>query len=335
MGLCALSQKHIYLNCFLKLSMFYLRVFYSNRSQTFWKSHLAQYKSRRLESSRTHFQFAVRTINMVTVKVCVLLVFVSSSFAYARSEIDARIFRGVNATKGQFPYFAQIVTNATEANATLPDYIYCGGSIISSKFVLTAAHCVEDFNLVMVTLGIYDVDDKSTQQYNYAERTFVHKGFNLVTGTNDIAIVQLANEIEFNEYIQPIPLSCEIISSGVWTQLVGRGQTHSGPTEFPRFLQWANLFTIPNEICATAYPRVDISSAKVCTFGKQKQGTCIGDSGSILLRSFNGTEAQIGVVNGGSSRGCKEGQISIFSRVSHYIDWIEKISGVKCLKTYS
>lgn len=275
---------------------------------------------------------------MLTVKVCLLLVFVSaisSSFTYARNEIDSRIFRGINATKGQFPYFAQVLTNATEPNATQPDYIICGGSIISAKFILTAAHCLEHYTRVMVTLGIYDVEDNSTQQIRHAEHTFVHKGYDLATGSNDIALIELTNEIEFSDDIKPIALSCEITPAGVWTQLAGRGRVRANDKVFPKILQWTTLLTIPNEICTKAYPRIDISTAKVCTFGKHKQGSCLGDSGSVLLRMFNGTEAQIGVVNGGSTRGCDEGQIGIFSRVSSYIDWIEKHTGVKCQKSNS
>lgn len=275
---------------------------------------------------------------MLTVKVCLLLVFlsvISLSFAQARNEIDSRIFRGMNATKGQFPYFAQIFTNATKPNATQPSYIFCGGSIISSKFILTAAHCIEDYTHVVVSLGINDANDFSTQQFHYAARTYVHKGYNLTTGTNDIAIVQLADEIVFTEFIKVIPLSCEIIGSGVWTQLAGRGKTRTNTAIFPNILQWTNLLTIPNEICAKAYPLVNISSAKVCTVGKQKQTTCTGDSGSVLIRMFNGTEAQIGVVNGGSTRGCDDGQISIFSRISSFIDWIGRITGVQCQKNSS
>lgn len=272
---------------------------------------------------------------MLSVKIYFLLVFVSAislCLASARDEIDSRIFRGMNATKGQFPYFAQILTNATTSNATQTRYIICGGSIISSKFILTAAHCVENFTSVFVTLGIYNVDDFSTQQSYVAERTFVYENYNLTTGTNDIAIIRLIKKIKFNDDIKPIPLSCEIMAPGVWTQMTGRGKTRTVASEFPRYVQWTNLLTIPNDICEKAYPKVNITSAKVCTFGKQKQGTCMGDSGSILLRIINGTEAQIGVVNGGSTRGCEDGQITIFSRISYYIDWIEKITGIKCQK---
>lgn len=269
----------------------------------------------------------------VKVSLCLsVLCVLSFCFAQPRTEIDSRIFRGMNATKGQFPYFAQVLTNATVENATQPDYIFCGGSIIGSKYILTAAHCVENFTKVIVTLGVYDAMDASTQQLYVAEQIYVHDDYNLTSGTNDIAIIQLRHEIDFNELIKPIPLSCEITGSGVWTRVTGRGKTHTNATSFPEILQWTNMLTIPNEICSKAYPRVDISAAKICTYGKYQQATCLGDSGSVLMRVFNGTEAQIGVVNGGSSRGCDHGQIGINSRISHYIDWIERMSGVKCVK---
>lgn len=307
-----------------------------NQPKIDWKNFRLAYKRRAGNSDRIQFEicFCVMMM-MLTVKVCLPLVLLSSigvSGASARDEIDLRIFRGMNATSGQFPFYAQILTIATKPNASQPEYIVCGGSIISSTFILTAAHCVEDHKRVVVTLGITDANDMDTQQFRHAERTYVHKGYNLTSGTNDIALVQLANDIEFNELVQPIPLSCEIVGPGVWTQLAARGRVRTHATEFPSVLQWTNLLTIPNEICARAFPKIDISLAKVCTVGKQKQTTCTGDSGSVLLRMFNGTAAQIGVVNGGSTRGCDDGQISIFSRISSYIEWIGRITGVQCQK---
>jgi len=57
---------------------------------------------------------------------------------------ESRIIGGEEAAKGQFPYQAAI---------TLSDYDFCGGSLISKNWVLTAGHCVDRYSQWTVDLG--------------------------------------------------------------------------------------------------------------------------------------------------------------------------------------
>lgn len=62
--------------------------------------------------------------------------------------------------------------------------------------------------LIEVTLGIYDIDvDQNSEQKHYAESYEIHCRFNETTLDNDIAIITLADEIEFTDDIDnPIGL---------------------------------------------------------------------------------------------------------------------------------
>ena len=85
----------------------------------------------------------------------------------------------------------------------------CFGTIISKNIIFTQVHCIkdpyssfeEDFELssVMVTFG------KSDEKTEIAVKSFViHPDYSNITFENNVALLKLSKDIEFNEYIRPI-----------------------------------------------------------------------------------------------------------------------------------
>ncbi|CAH2071042.1 unnamed protein product, partial [Iphiclides podalirius] len=116
------------------------------------------------------------------------------------------------------------------------DKYQCGGNIISTTAILTAAHCVSnngiivDASRITILAGINNLTDINQvgRQVHYAEKVIVHPAFNDIQATSDLAIVRVKN-IPFNEYVQPVciwgPIYDKSKLFGTEATVVGFGKT--------------------------------------------------------------------------------------------------------------
>jgi len=121
-----------------------------------------------------------------------------------RSNGGNRIFRGNTTNKNEYPWMVRLMFDNT---------IICGGSFINSKWVLTAAHCVEDFSIIQVddltvVLGDHDatVPNEDTEVEMSISEIIMHPQTQVPqTGDFDFALLKMKGEIDFikNKYIRP------------------------------------------------------------------------------------------------------------------------------------
>lgn len=132
---------------------------------------------------------------------------------------SARVVNGLNALPAEFPFMASL-RSRTGLHT-------CGATIIHQEWILTAAHCIfsdnpADFSVQYGTNEITQSGDFISK----VKRVILHQGYDdNKSFVHDIALLQLAEPIEFNQLVQPatLPDYLEFVSSGVQAELVGWG----------------------------------------------------------------------------------------------------------------
>ncbi|XP_037799897.1 chymotrypsin BII-like [Penaeus monodon] len=216
-----------------------------------------------------------------------------------------RIVGGTEAVPHSWPHQA----------ALFVDFMYfCGGSLISSEWVLTAAHCVDSAH------NLFEAED--TQVTMSSSDFFTHEDWDSFSLANDIALVRLPTPVDFTESIAPVRLPSSDISVATTATPTGWGRPADSADGISSVLRQVDVPVMASEDCDKVYGI--IGEGQVCVDTTGGQGTCHGDSGGPL--NLNGMT--YGVTSFGSSVGCEAGEPDAFTRVFYYLDWIEEKTGV-------
>ncbi|XP_049290059.1 transmembrane protease serine 9-like [Anopheles funestus] len=240
---------------------------------------------------------------------------------------------GVRAFQGEFQYMAAIGWTRSEARI---DYL-CGGSLITWRFILTAAHCAVDANHIppdTTRLGDTDLgsneDDEFAQQVGIA-RIIKHPQYKESKKYYDIALIELQQQLWGNEAIN---LACVWREQDVPSELleaVGFGALGFGEMLSPT-LQKVKLRALDTSTCAGRIPMdrrrmpEGLRPDQLCAHS-ETMDTCEGDSGGPLQTELHDVFGNIypllvGVVSFGTP--CTEGSTGVYTRVTSYLDWIVK-----------
>jgi len=239
----------------------------------------------------------------------------------------SRIVGGEDAGKGEFPWQVALVSNGQSRP-------FCGGILLSSDTVLTAAHCKTSISRFQVVVGEHDVSKGDGEQKISPSRWINHPSYNGNTQDNDFAIIKLGSPAVFSEGVSPVclPSASTNYDSNVAT-VTGWGTLSSGGSQ-PNILQKVDVNTMTNAKCSgsdTAYSASDITANMICAQDAGKD-SCQGDSGGPMVTKEGSYYSIIGVVSWGF--GCAQANApGVYSRVTNQLSWInDQISGTVCPK---
>lgn len=246
----------------------------------------------------------------------------------AESNIDERIVGGNEATRGEIPWQVALINQAT-------GLAFCGGSLLSDVWVITAAHCIEEGpKNIFVRLGEHNLQvDEKTEQDRQVDETILHPRYDAKKSkyNHDLALLHLAMPVTFSDHVIPICLGPKDFTEFLMrmpdaTALVsGWGRVLHGGRDSAT-LRKVELPYVDRTECKGSSR--DVTNFMFCAgYSSIKKDACQGDSGGPHASKYKGTWFLTGIVSWGEEC-AKEGKYGIYTRVSRYFHWISNVTGL-------
>ncbi|CAF1120856.1 unnamed protein product [Adineta steineri] len=250
---------------------------------------------------------------------------VASSYTCGRQTITPlrqRVVGGVEAIPNSWPWIVSL---------RVRDH-FCGGTLIDTRHVLTAAHCLTGANpaTLRVVAGLHqrlNLNTGRTQNIGVS-RIFLHEQYSSRTHANDIAIIRLCQPVQLNAYVNLICLPGPDPQELSSVTVAGWGSTYYG-SPLPSALRQVTM-QVTNAQAKASYPAYfnvqrQIGAGIPYVGGKD---SCQGDSGGPLMYNPAGQWYLSGVVSFGMQ--CGHGNFpGVYTRTSAYLNWIHnKINSI-------
>nr|XP_014333254.1 PREDICTED: chymotrypsinogen B isoform X2 [Bos mutus] len=155
----------------------------------------------------------------------------------------SRIVNGEDAVPGSWPWQVSLQTSS--------GFHFCGGSLISEDWVVTAAHCgVRKGHLVVAGVSDQGSEEEAGQVLRVAE-VFEHPQWDLRAVRNDVALLKLAAPARLSAAVAPVclPSADTSFPTGSLCTVTGWGKTRYNAFDTPDKLQQATLPILSNADC--------------------------------------------------------------------------------------
>uniref|UniRef100_A0A182T345 Peptidase S1 domain-containing protein n=1 Tax=Anopheles maculatus TaxID=74869 RepID=A0A182T345_9DIPT len=236
-----------------------------------------------------------------------------------------RIRGGVPVGPGEIPYAAGLMIQQPIGNR------WCGGSLVSVNYVLTAANCFTSPGATTVLLGASNMTD--VEDIVMASDVILHQAFVPSQNLNDIALVRLSRPANITNYVRLARLpnwrQADSLFVSQLAYVSGWGALgQNSPEILPlNNLHRVNGSVITNTACSLQYLG-GIAESHVCV-STSNGSPCLGDQGGPLtVNDADGGQTVIGVFSFLSVLGCDIDRPAVYTRLTPFLAWIEANSDV-------
>ncbi|XP_068075090.1 duodenase-1-like [Danio rerio] len=249
---------------------------------------------------------------MMTITIISLLLLVSL-LPHMTFTAHVGIVDGRKAKPHSRPYMVSIQSN---------DSHVCGGFLITEQFVLTAAHCWNEREVLTVLVGAHKLSRSKCLDRCEVERYFNSK-YKPHLNRNDIMLLKLKKKVRLSKNVGLIslPKDGEDVKADTLCSVAGWGRLwKNGPK--PDRLMEANTSIVNDAECEQKWGSDYKASKMICAYGHG--GSCNGDSGGPLV--CNNTA--VGVTAFCDRYQCNSRLLpNVYTKISAYLKWIHKVIG--------
>ncbi|MFH1052055.1 MAG: trypsin-like serine protease [bacterium] len=244
------------------------------------------------------------------------------------------IVYGDNADIKDYPWQVALFTVDTSNNI---EYQICGGSIIDTYWILTAAHCVvgETYRTRKIAVEITSLSDAQLGQILDISDIIIHPDYNDSTLQNDIALLRLSYPVDTSKLgasviriLAPDEELNGLIDPGTVGTITGWGVIQDDMWDQPDTLQVAEVSIISisqaNEWLDETEPLGIRVSEGMLPTGKEQGGpdACRGDSGGPLaVKDSTGNWVLAGITSWGYHCAAPKNP-NVYTRVPYYYNFI-------------
>ncbi|XP_062514658.1 CUB and sushi domain-containing protein 2-like isoform X2 [Corticium candelabrum] len=238
-----------------------------------------------------------------------------------------RIVGGDDADPGEWPW--QVMLERAQGD------VWCGGSLLSERTIVTAAHCLQKseespFSSLIVRVGAHKRQPPSlVEQIGVIDDVVIHPNYRPDTYDSDIALIHLKEPIRVSAYARPICLPHNRTNSfqqpGTTGIVTGWGKLGGSGNRFSNVLQEVSVPIVSTSICNEARSHGGAVTDNMLCAGLVEGGrdACVADSGGpLVVRSqIDGKYILTGITSWGV--GCGEPhKYGVYTKVSNFVDWI-------------
>nr|AQM58410.1 venom s1 protease 37 [Pristhesancus plagipennis] len=243
-----------------------------------------------------------------------------------------RIIGGKDAGEHEYPAMVGVIA---PTGSYVENNLVCGGTLITRRHIVTAAHCVhtisgvplkpEQLRFVLGAHRLSKINYDDPEVMRKAERFIAHPKYDKTITSYDLAIVVLEKPVVYSNIIGPACMpTARMYPVGKRLTAIGWGFMDFKATK-PDALQKVRINVVSPTYCYSYQQFNREEGFQYCTHQGDQTGQCVGDSGGpILWRDPDTNRYTLLAAPSFSKPGCVL-QPAVVSDITYYIPWIQKV----------